>query len=177
MTQNFNTRHWIVGYCKWINRWIQQEEKKGCTIILYCYCTSCNQINKKSLKIEKLVLLGHESWKSTWSAATTSLYVYVCALHSSAQLVGYCAANEWAFIGSQLPSNTSSPSSPSMPPCTDTSNGRTKRLPTKVEDGLFRTSSRRHDAHERAEDRTGLYVRMAQKEDCAMVKRNGGEIE
>lgn len=24
------------------------------------------------------------------------------ALHSSAQLVDYCAANEWAFIGSQL---------------------------------------------------------------------------
>lgn len=41
------------------------------------------------------------------SAATTRppcVYVCVCAvLHSSAQLVDYCATNEWAFIGSQLP--------------------------------------------------------------------------
>ena len=176
MTQNFNTRHWIVGYCKWINRWIQQEEKKGCTIILYCYCTSCNQINKKSLKIEKLVLLGHESWKSTWSAATTSLYVYVCALHSSAQLVGYCAANEWAFIGSQLPSNTSSAIITFYTSIYRHLQWPHKKAANKSQRWFIQNIV---PQTRRAWKGRGSYttIRQTQKEDCAMVKRNGGEIE
>jgi len=84
-----------------IDEYNRKRKKKAAVIILY-RVVCCNQINKKSLKIGATVLRPRKL-TPTWAPLQQDLRVHVCALHSSAQLVDYCAANEWAFIGSQLP--------------------------------------------------------------------------
>lgn len=77
-------RHRNLGYCKRINRWIQQAEEGYTVIIVYCV-VCCNQINKKSLKIGAMVLRPRKL-TPTWAPLQQDLRVCMCV--RSTALIG-----------------------------------------------------------------------------------------